>query len=95
MNEQFINEPSRQDHSWQSQAECIGSDPELFYPERNRSLYRLQVMAAKAICADCPVRTECLDNAIEQSDVFGIWGGLTAEERDTVARRMLRTRRQN
>ena len=38
-------------------------------------------MEAKALCAACPVRAECLEFALETGQVHGIWGGLTAQER--------------
>lgn len=48
---------------------------------------------ARAICFSCPVRERCLTDAIERSDDFGIWGGLTVNERRRL-RRELRTRRE-
>lgn len=40
---------------------------------------------AKAICAACPVRRECLDYAINEGDHFGVWGGATDNQRDRIA----------
>ena len=36
---------------------------------------------AKAVCASCPVRVECLEHAIAVDERYGIWGGLTQDER--------------
>lgn len=36
---------------------------------------------AKAICQGCPVRQVCLDHAVATREPFGIWGGLTEQER--------------
>ena len=44
---------------------------------------------AKAICARCPVRDACLAYALDTGEAFGVWGGLTEDER----RAMLRQRR--
>lgn len=33
------------------------------------------VEAAKALCADCPIRTQCLAQALERSEPWGVWGG--------------------
>lgn len=46
--------------------------------------YRREVAEAKAVCAACPVKTECLDYALDHDEEHlgkGIWGGTTYEER--------------
>ncbi len=43
--------------------------------------------AAKAVCAPCPVRLECLDHAIAEGERFGVWGGLSVRERWVEVRR--------
>ncbi len=54
---------------------CVGADPEIFFPTRGRG----KAQPAKAICATCEVIEECGEYGMTQA--FGIWGGLTAEER--------------
>ena len=44
---------------------------------------------AKAICARCPARDACLAYALDAGEAYGVWGGLTEDER----RAMLRQRR--
>lgn len=61
---------------WQQRAACRGMDPELFFPGRGES-----TREAKAACAQCPVRDECLSAAYGGSERFGIWGGLSERER--------------
>lgn len=73
-----------QDLSWQERANCQGVDPELFFPERGAS-----TKEAKAICAGCEVKAECLDFALRMGEKFGIWGEKSERER----RRIRRTRR--
>lgn len=68
---------------WQQQAACGGMDPGLFFPERGES-----VEAAKAVCALCPVRQECLDFALVSRETHGIWGGLSERERRRLRRGM-------
>lgn len=34
-----------------------------------------EVEAAKALCADCPIRAMCLDQALERREPWGVWGG--------------------
>jgi WhiB family redox-sensing transcriptional regulator len=66
---------------WRQHARCGQVDPELFFPvvEDSPALIA-QVEAAKAICADCPVRETCLEFALTSLS-HGIAGGLTALER--------------
>jgi WhiB family redox-sensing transcriptional regulator len=63
---------------WMLDAECTRADPNVFYPEpAGRS-----VTAAKAICAECIVRAECLTYALDHGELnYGVWGGLSVKER--------------
>lgn len=45
---------------------------------------------AKAVCATCPVRSECLDHAIEHGEPDSVWGGLDPVERQVEFRRRRR-----
>jgi hypothetical protein len=66
---------------WRARAVCVDVDPELFFPVGESGLaIETQVRAAKAVCAPCPVRAECLADALAGM-AYGIAGGLTAEER--------------
>lgn len=68
--------------SWEDRARCTTYDPELFFAPRARAERR-----AKAVCAGCPVRDECLEFALDQRVEFGIWGGTTGRERVSLLRR--------
>ncbi|MFJ7023194.1 WhiB family transcriptional regulator [Streptomyces sp. NPDC101117] len=59
---------------------CVDADPDLFFPEPGTPLE--QVEQAKQICAGCPIRQSCLENAIRRGDQEAICGGLTAAERN-------------
>jgi WhiB family transcriptional regulator, redox-sensing transcriptional regulator len=72
---------------WRMLAACQSIDPELFFPVSASGKSLEQVTAAKAVCAACPVRQECLAFAFRTGQVHGIWGGLTAEERQQALRR--------
>ena len=67
--------------SWTEEANCKGADADLFFPERGASTRK-----AKAICRACTVQDECLEYAVEQSEKFGIWGGLSERERRRIKR---------
>lgn len=42
---------------------------------------------AKVVCATCPVRTECLADALDNKVEYGVWGGMTERERRALLRR--------
>ncbi len=42
---------------------------------------------AKVICRACPIRTECLADALDNRIEFGVWGGMTERERRALLRR--------
>lgn len=64
---------------WRTHAACRGMSPSMFVVERGED-----TSAAKAICATCPVTTECLDDAIATRDL-GIRGGTSERDRRTRA----------
>jgi len=66
---------------WTALSACRTSDPdELFVSgaAQNR---------AKVVCLGCPVRTECLADALDNRVAFGVWGGMTERERRALLRR--------
>ncbi len=69
------------ERSWQDFANCLGIDPDLFFPERGAS-----TREAKAVCKACVVREECLESALEEGIKFGIWGGMSERERRRIRR---------
>ena len=67
--------------AWVTRSACRNVDPdELFVTgaAQNR---------AKAVCLSCPVRTECLSDALDNRVEFGVWGGMTERERRALLRR--------
>lgn len=65
--------------TWRERAACLGADPYLFFAEGRHA--HVDDAEAKAFCATCPVRNECLADALENREDYGIFGGLTADER--------------
>ncbi|MBC7290371.1 MAG: WhiB family transcriptional regulator [Actinotalea sp.] len=41
---------------------------------------------ARILCAECPVRVECLVDALDHRVPFGVWGGMTERERRALLR---------
>lgn len=66
---------------WTVNAVCRETDPDALFVQgaaQNR---------AKLICRGCPVRTECLADALDNRIEFGVWGGMTERERRALLRR--------
>ena len=89
---------------WRDLAACKGEPVQVFFPtdvcihpadERDNHICKICRRAreddyhlAKSICADCPVRKECLDHALHSEDGYhGVWGGTTPRERKIMRRR--------
>ena len=73
-------EPATGRH-WITMAACRSADPDLFPPVSKAGQSLEQIARAKAVCAGCPVRRQCLAFALRTRQVGGIWGGLTDDER--------------
>jgi WhiB family redox-sensing transcriptional regulator len=61
---------------------CHTDDPELWFAEEPAHLDR-----ARALCARCPLIRDCLAEAIERHEPWGVWGGELFERGEVVAQR--------
>lgn len=66
---------------WMEEAVCATVDPELWYPEKGGS-----TQEAKFLCSRCPVAARCLEYALANQEVWGVWGGLSGRERRSLKR---------
>jgi len=84
--------PPRLSWAWQDAGACRGKDIVLFFgPDGERQPEReVRERKAKAVCAACPVRAECLTYAVSRPEKYGTWGGLNEEERASERRRRMR-----
>lgn len=64
------------DLDWQQEALCAQTGADFFFPEPGSS-----VREAKRICGMCPIRSACLEWALDNDERFGVWGGLSEKER--------------
>jgi WhiB family redox-sensing transcriptional regulator len=76
--------------TWQHQAACRGPQATVFFPpshveRKDEKLTREG--RAKAICAECHVRLDCLEYALRIREPHGIWGGLNENERKQLMER--------
>jgi len=69
---------------WQLRGLCRGKDSSLFFhPEGERGAARSsREAAAKEICLNCPVQIPCAEHALKVREPYGVWGGMTEEERE-------------
>ena len=91
------------DLAWRANAACVGEPTAMFFHgslslrtgntfARERALQHQPVRDALALCDLCPVKTECLDTAMNAehgnaaAGRHGIWGGLLPHERAELAR---------
>jgi len=72
--------------SWAARGACRHADPELFFPVAPAGSALAQLARAKKVCARCPVRTPCLEFALETGQDFGVWGGTSEQERRVMRR---------
>ncbi|HEV3382397.1 MAG TPA: WhiB family transcriptional regulator [Trebonia sp.] len=68
---------------WRESAACRSAEPELFFPASCEGQPTTETERAKAVCARCPVRRECLQFALATRQAYGVWGGMSEEERHT------------
>lgn len=66
---------------WQADAVCRTVDPEELFAAA------AEQKRAAALCTGCPVRTECLVEALDNRIEFGVWGGMTERNRRALLRR--------
>ncbi|MBO0821425.1 MAG: WhiB family transcriptional regulator, partial [Nocardiopsaceae bacterium] len=72
---------SRNPTEWFAAGACLNADPDLFFPVATGEAGARQAAAAQRICGGCRVRRQCLDYAMSNGQIYGIWGDTTAEER--------------
>ena len=75
---------------WWDHAACKGMPLDLFIFEHGEPQINKKIKDAKAVCSTCPVRRECLEEALRYSttrqECIGVWGGLTWKERQKLAK---------
>ncbi len=71
---------------WREQAACKGANGDLFYPKsawsrESKESRQQREQMAKRVCSRCSVQPRCLDWALRNGEVVGVWGGKTERER--------------
>lgn len=73
--------PTTGDQSWAARGACVSMDPDGFFVQG------ADQQAVKSTCVSCPVKAECLADALDNRIDFGVWGGMTERERRRLLRR--------
>lgn len=68
---------AREELTWQEDASCIEVGTEMFFQETGGA----PPDAVRELCAACPVQTQCLNMALNDSHLMGVWGGTSERER--------------
>jgi WhiB family redox-sensing transcriptional regulator len=77
---------------WRTLGACLNEPwPDIFFDEKEPKF----VHDAKLVCATCPVIIECRTWAINNHEPYGVWGGLTTQERRNERQNRLRRARTN
>lgn len=73
---------------WQQDGLCRTMNPEVFFhPDGERGpSRRWRDRRAVAVCQECPVLAACREHALRVREPYGVWGGLTEEEREAILR---------
>lgn len=74
--------------AWRVEAACKYLPTELFFPIGHGPRAQAQTNVAKAVCDACSVRAQCLDYALAANAQYGVFGGMSEEERREVRRRV-------
>jgi WhiB family transcriptional regulator, redox-sensing transcriptional regulator len=80
-----LNESDR----WTATAACAEEGVAPMFPSEQDAK---GIEYAKSICERCPVRDRCLADALDRGESFGIWGGMTSDERRALRRKEARTK---
>ena len=79
--------------NWRDRAACLEEHPELFFPTGSTGPALLQIEEAKSVCRRCNVQETCLQWSLDVWQEYGVWGGLSEDERRALRRRNARAAR--
>lgn len=79
---EFVDVIRSDEMEWQVKGICRNIDPEFFFPEGRAKANQAKI--AKRICLDCPILQECRDWALTRGEQFGVWGGLSDNDRRAI-----------
>ena len=63
---------------WMKEARCAEVDTEMFFPDKGDMT---SANAARRVCNGCEVKQQCLEYALDNREIYGIWGGTNERDR--------------
>jgi WhiB family transcriptional regulator, redox-sensing transcriptional regulator len=80
----YSSAPVTEDVEWQNQGLCRSGlyDPNLWYPDAPNSEWKSG--KAISICQTCPVLDKCRIWALTKHEVYGVWGGMSEDDRSAI-----------
>jgi WhiB family transcriptional regulator, redox-sensing transcriptional regulator len=72
--------------TWHTHAACRGVHTNVSYEPNPKPKDDSWAEPARAICSTCPVRAECVREALDRDEKHGVWGGTTNAERRQLAK---------
>lgn len=79
----YVAELEEHKRKWQLQAACQTVAPEIMFSDDVSVIEQ-----AKKVCRTCPVRVDCLEYAIVERPVVGVWGGFDEKQRKRIHKRL-------
>jgi WhiB family redox-sensing transcriptional regulator len=73
-------------YNFTDSANCVGIDVNMFFTEDGSSTFQEENFL-KRTCATCPVKSECLDYALNHA-VLGWWGGTSELQRKRLRKKL-------
>lgn len=77
------------DAAWSERGACRGADIDLFF-----SVDEEEQEEALSYCARCEIRQECLEYAVHNGEMYGVWGGTREPDRRSLIRDLRRRERE-
>jgi len=71
----------RPEGRWKVDAACNGVDTSFFFPDERAFVVADEDGNPGKFCFNCPVRQECLDEAVNSREYDGVWGGVNEADR--------------
>jgi WhiB family redox-sensing transcriptional regulator len=93
MPDNFASSSDYPDFFEKGEPSCRQMDPDMFFPDPEKPNATYLAQAAKSVCSTCPYVVECLEWALSNDEIWGVWGGTTERERSRMQRGIPRSRR--
>jgi WhiB family redox-sensing transcriptional regulator len=81
--------PIHSNWEWQEEGVCRSFETNTFFLEnslRGKKKSQKEKIAV-SICNTCPVKMQCLEHALNTPEIYGVWGGMTEEQRHQILRK--------